>query len=96
MAPRRNRHQELVDLLAEEDLLIDDDFTEPKLAQLGISYFVAHLEHAQTAKFFAMCVDCGATGPERNADASQRKFTGDWNTRHAMPNTEGTDGAQRR
>lgn len=33
MAPRRNRHQELVDLLAEEDLLIDDNFTEPKAAK---------------------------------------------------------------
>lgn len=32
-------------------------------------------------RYFAMCVDCGATGPERNADASERKFVGDWNTR---------------
>lgn len=32
-------------------------------------------------RYFAMCVDCGATGPERNADATERKFTGDWNTR---------------
>jgi hypothetical protein len=30
---------------------------------------------------FAMCVDCGATGPERNADATRAKFTGDWNMR---------------
>jgi hypothetical protein len=28
-----------------------------------------------------MCVDCGATGPERNSDATERKFVGDWNTR---------------
>ena len=33
-------------------------------------------------RYYAMCVDCGATGPERTADASQRKFVGDWNTRH--------------
>ena len=32
-------------------------------------------------RYFAMCVDCGATGPERNADATQKKFVGDWNTR---------------
>ncbi len=32
-------------------------------------------------RYFAMCVDCGATGPERNADASVRKFSGDWNNR---------------
>ncbi len=32
-------------------------------------------------RYFAMCVDCGATGPERSADATQRKFMGDWNTR---------------
>jgi len=32
-------------------------------------------------RYFAMCVDCGATGPERNADATQNKFVGDWNTR---------------
>jgi Lar family restriction alleviation protein len=33
-------------------------------------------------RYFAMCVDCGATGPERNADASQAKFIRDWNARH--------------
>lgn len=33
-------------------------------------------------RYFAMCVDCGATGPERNADATERKFVGDWNTRN--------------
>ena len=32
-------------------------------------------------RFYAMCVECGATGPERNSDATARKFTGDWNTR---------------
>lgn len=32
-------------------------------------------------RYFAMCVECGATGPERSADASQKKFTRDWNTR---------------
>jgi len=32
-------------------------------------------------RYFAMCVDCGATGPERNADASERKYVGDWNQR---------------
>ena len=32
-------------------------------------------------RYFAMCVDCGATGPERSADATQRKYTVDWNTR---------------
>lgn len=32
-------------------------------------------------RYFAMCVDCGATGPERNGDATVRKFVGDWNTR---------------
>ena len=32
-------------------------------------------------RYFAMCVDCGATGPERNSDATERKFVGDWNTR---------------
>lgn len=32
-------------------------------------------------RYFAMCVDCGATGPERNADASAKKYTADWNTR---------------
>lgn len=32
-------------------------------------------------RYFAMCVDCGATGPERNGDATVRKFTGDWNAR---------------
>lgn len=36
-------------------------------------------------RYFAMCVDCGATGPERNSDATVRKFTGDWNTRAAPP-----------
>ncbi len=39
------------------------------------------------ARFFAICVHCGATGPERNADATQGKYTRDWNTRHALPNT---------
>lgn len=37
-------------------------------------------------RYFAMCVDCGATGPERNADATERKFVGDWNTRVGAPN----------
>ncbi len=32
-------------------------------------------------RYFAMCVDCGATGPERNSDATEKKFTGDWNSR---------------
>lgn len=32
-------------------------------------------------RYFAICVDCGATGPERNADATERKFVKDWNTR---------------
>lgn len=32
-------------------------------------------------RYFAMYVDCGATGPERNGDATVRKFTGDWNSR---------------
>jgi len=32
-------------------------------------------------RYFAMCVDCGATGPERNADATVNKFTKDWNSR---------------
>lgn len=36
-------------------------------------------------RYFAMCVDCGATGPERNADASQRKYTADWNSRRIQP-----------
>lgn len=37
------------------------------------------------ARFYAMCVDCGATGPERNADATEKKFMGDWNTRAQQP-----------
>lgn len=32
-------------------------------------------------RYFAMCVECGATGPERNADAGVRRFTRDWNSR---------------
>jgi len=36
-------------------------------------------------RYFAMCVDCGATGPERNADATTKKFLADWNTRFAGP-----------
>lgn len=32
-----------------------------------------------------MCVECGATGPERNADATERKFVRDWNTRNGAP-----------
>jgi transcription elongation factor Elf1 len=32
-------------------------------------------------RYYAMCVDCGATGPERNADATRGKFTADWNSR---------------
>ncbi len=40
-------------------------------------------------RYFAMCVDCGATGPERNSDASQRKFTADWNTRINQASTSG-------
>lgn len=39
---------------------------------------------AKGERYFAMCVDCGATGPERNADATVGKFTKDWNTR-AIP-----------
>lgn len=31
-------------------------------------------------RYFAMCVDCGATGPEKN-QASEQKFKKDWNTR---------------
>lgn len=38
-------------------------------------------------RYFAMCVDCGATGPERNSDATEKKFIGDWNTRAAIPVT---------
>ncbi len=42
-----------------------------------------------------MCVDCGATGPERNSDASVSKFTRDWNTRIAQPlAVEGIPAAQ--
>jgi hypothetical protein len=32
-------------------------------------------------RYYAMCVDCGATGPERNADATAGKYTKDWNGR---------------
>jgi Lar family restriction alleviation protein len=32
-------------------------------------------------RYFAMCVDCGATGPERNNQSTERKFVGDWNSR---------------
>lgn len=39
----------------------------------------------QGERHYAMCVDCGATGPERNADATRRKFVGDWNTRTPLP-----------
>ena len=38
-------------------------------------------------RYFAMCVDCGATGPERNSDAPARKFFGDWN-RRTQPEVE--------
>lgn len=40
-------------------------------------------------RYFAMCVDCGATGPERNADATERKFTGDWNARVQLVDMDG-------
>ncbi len=43
--------------------------------------FCASTRIVKGSRYFAMCVDCGATGPERNADASQRKFTSDWNAR---------------
>jgi hypothetical protein len=33
-------------------------------------------------RYFAMCVDCGATGPERQGDkAGIKKLFADWNTR---------------
>jgi Lar family restriction alleviation protein len=33
-------------------------------------------------RYFAICVDCGATGPERIGDkAGQKKLFADWNTR---------------
>lgn len=36
----------------------------------------------QGSRYFAMCVDCGATGPERIGDkAGQAKLMKDWNTR---------------
>ena len=43
--------------------------------------FCGSLRIVKGERYFAMCVDCGATGPERNADATERKFVGDWNTR---------------
>lgn len=39
-------------------------------------------------RYFAMCVDCGATGPERSADATARKFTGDWNARAGVTDAQ--------
>ncbi len=47
--------------------------------------FCASTRIVKGERYFAMCVDCGATGPERNADASERKFMGDWNTRAQAP-----------
>lgn len=35
----------------------------------------------QGERYFAMCVDCGATGPERSHKVSQNKQNEDWNTR---------------
>ncbi len=43
--------------------------------------FCGSLRIVKGERYYAMCVDCGATGPERNADATVKKFTGDWNTR---------------
>jgi len=40
-------------------------------------------------RYYAMCVNCGATGPERNADATERKFVGDWNTRFEPISSDG-------
>lgn len=36
----------------------------------------------------------GLAHPERNADATQGKCTRDWNTRHALPNTQGLTDAE--
>ena len=43
--------------------------------------FCGSLRIVKGERYFAMCVDCGATGPERNSDAGKKKFMGDWNTR---------------
>jgi len=37
-------------------------------------------------RYFAMCVDCGATGPERTSDATERRFVSDWNSRKQETN----------
>jgi hypothetical protein len=32
-------------------------------------------------RWFGMCVDCGATGPERTGKSNENKVKLDWNTR---------------
>lgn len=39
-------------------------------------------------RYFAMCVDCGATGPERQSSkSSAQKIAGDWNYRASIQPT---------
>lgn len=42
-------------------------------------------------RYFAMCVDCGATGPERIGDkAGVKKLVADWNTKPESASEEAT------
>lgn len=78
------------------DILCEKTASEELTRQLNIKQTInlpVHLENCKPCPFcgsfrvvkgeryYAMCVDCGATGPERNADATVKKFTGDWNDR---------------